>query len=1348
MMTQQRARPKRETRPMLGRLRRHFGLILLLAVVLLAAYVSVGRQFMPAIAGYSGFFENQIHAITGVPVQVESLSGGFSGFNPVIEVNGLSMQVDPCADLPEAQGRALMFDRGRVVVNMARSILQRRWVLEEFVVERLELELAQTSDGGWLLGDIAMPAGAGIDPDTLYRAFLDVAQLDLREVVLNVRTRTGEELRFIDGAARIQNRDGNHFLHVDVFPQGQGSPLALSLEVRGGNLSVIDGSLHLAVPQADYSYLFSGQEVAGIGLEAFHGSGDVWVDFSDGEPSRIVSTVTAEELALGGGNGGLTALNSLSGAVKIRREADITHYALADIVFDYQGERWQPANLYLAHQPEMSLALRADRVDLAVLGELAASLDLLPDTARDALDQLRPVGTLENLSLHAPLGRNGGELRVKANLGRSAVASLGNAPAVSGLDGYLEVTADLDARRASGLIEFDTIDFTINIPSVYNDTWAYDQMNGRMSFDLDYSQGAALRIGSSVLAGSGGGVESRVRFHSRLDQPRGGERESELDLLVGVLQMDAAASAPFLPDGPSIRDGLRGGMEFLEEAIAGGSLHNSGGIFRGITTPQSDRLRKTFQSFFQWRDGVLRFDPQWPELRSRRALVHSNDSEIDIFMEESSSRGLEAPVIAGTLRSGNSGGSLLAVSGEGSATAADGLAWLQATPAAPGLRSALADWRASGGLRGGFDVLMPLGSAAAETDVRLALTLSDGELWVSQYELDLAGVNGEIVFNTRTGIEKGEFTAKIFGGDTGIELSSRGEAGEIERIAVVARGRAERRDLLRWPRQSGLVKGLLDNTRGSFLYAAELYLDQGPGGATSLRLASDLAGLFLDLPEPFAKQAGEPLALSLQVDQLGGEQRMVGSLGGELRFDVSLAEAGIRQGRVRLGNAGSRRVEAEASSGLMVTGNLERLALDEWTGLLADITAASPESGDFHEDFAWLELDTGEIDVYGQQLEAVALRMDPIPGGFRMELSGDAARGSVEIPLATKDYLLAHFDYLRFKGEDAPLADAETTEASELVPEDPKPGPEPRVDLLARVDPRRLPRMRFSAGEIHIGETPWGGWNFTLEPDATGAEFTDLGFDFRGLRTAPAPEVEEVEGQDPAQTPGPRLRWRYDGEDHATELSTELIADDIAAVLLNSGFAASLESESARFATDLQWPGSPAFFHGPGLSGNIGIRLENGRFLETTAGGGTLKLISIINFDAIMRRLRLSDDLLRRGLAFDEITGRLNMENGLAQIENELVILGPSSLYQITGAVNLRDETIAGEMSVTLPVSDNIPWIGLITGNLPLAVGAYLFDRIFGDQVDSLTSAVYTLEGPWEGLEPEFKQAFGTPGDD
>ena len=116
----------RKLRTAMRAVRRQFLLLLVVSISLLAAYVSAGRQFMPAISGYSEFFENQIFEITGVPVLVESLQGGFIGFNPVIEVNGLSMHVAVGSNLSGAEQRALFFDRGSVVVDMARSIWQQR----------------------------------------------------------------------------------------------------------------------------------------------------------------------------------------------------------------------------------------------------------------------------------------------------------------------------------------------------------------------------------------------------------------------------------------------------------------------------------------------------------------------------------------------------------------------------------------------------------------------------------------------------------------------------------------------------------------------------------------------------------------------------------------------------------------------------------------------------------------------------------------------------------------------------------------------------------------------------------------------------------------------------------------------------------------------------------------------------------------------------------------------------------------------------------------------------------------------------------------------------------------------
>lgn len=1337
-MAEETSTPKRRPRTFPRAIRRQFGLLPVVSVVLLAAYVSAGRQFMPAISGYSGFVENQILEITGLPVQVESLQGGFSGFNPVIEVYGLSMQVAADPDIPESIERALDFDRGTVVVDMGRSIWQRRWVLREFVVERLELDLEQTSDGGWLLGDIAMQGG-GIDPDTLYQAFLTITQLDLRDVVVNMRTRFGEQLRFIDGVATIQNRGGNHFLHVDITPEGQSRQLALSLEVRGGDLSAIDGSFHLALPAANYSGLLGGQSIADVNVEELIGGGDIWVDFENGDVRRIVATTEIDTVTLSSAQDNPTTLDSLTGAFEVRREEGGEHYSVSGLSFGHEGASWPRTNLYLSHRPDQSLSVRADRFDVAMAVSLAANLDLLPELAGSLLEQSEPAGVLQNFEFQAPLRENSGELAsLRANVAGGAVASVRNSPAMSGLTGYLEVSADLDGRRASGRIEVDSTEFTINIPRVYTSTWAYDEMNGSLEFELDYNEGQKLRLASSVLTGRLGETETRLQLTSALDQQPDGARENELELLIGVLNMDAAEKTPFLPDGPGVRDNLREGMEFLERAIIDGRFSNSAAIFRGQTVQGSDRVAKTFQSFHQWRDGSMRFDPEWPVLESERSLVLSDDENIDIFMENSSSLGLRSTVMAGTIRGSEPETSLLVVSGAGRSSSADGLAYLQAVPAAEDLRRAMADWRMQGSLQGEFELEVPLGVPEAETDIRMHIEFSDNDLWISQYELDLTEVNGELLFDTRTGIETGEFEARMFGGETGIEVSSRGEPGEVDRIVVVSRGRADRRALMQWPRQSELVKGLLDNARGSFLYSAELHLDQIDAGAASLRVSSDLAGLFLTLPEPFAKQAGEPLPLNLQVDRAGGVQSISGSAGSRLRFNLESADSTIRQGRVRFG--GGRSDTVEPAGGLVVDGRLDRMLLEQWAALLGDMQSAAPEG--LHEVFAFMDIDAGELDVYGQTLEDVHLRIDPVSMGWLASVGGESVEGTIQVPLNVDDYLQVQLDYLRFKGPEEPEPEPDATAQAEAA-EEPEP---PRVDLLADVDPRELPRMHFAVDEISIGETSWGGWNFTLEPDARGAEFTDLSFDFRGLRLIP-PAVEEA-AEEAGQLPAPRLRWDFDGRNHATELAGLMLADDMAAVLLNSGFAASLESQSAQFAADLRWPGSPAFLQGSQLSGNVDLLVENGRFLETNAGGGALKLISIINFDAIMRRLRLSDDLLRRGLAFDEITGRLNMERGLAHIENELVISGPSSLYQITGDVDLRDETIAGEMYVTLPVSDNIPWIGLITGNLPLAVGAFLLDRIFGDQVDSLTSAVYTLEGPWEGLEPEFKQAFGAPGEE
>ena len=123
------------------KVRQQVVLLLAVSLILLAVYVSIGRQFMPAVAGYTEFFEEQFFVRTGVSVSVDSLSGSFQGFNPIIGVNGLSLRVDGDADPADIPERALRLERATVILDVPRSIWQWRLVVKDVIIDTVEIDV-------------------------------------------------------------------------------------------------------------------------------------------------------------------------------------------------------------------------------------------------------------------------------------------------------------------------------------------------------------------------------------------------------------------------------------------------------------------------------------------------------------------------------------------------------------------------------------------------------------------------------------------------------------------------------------------------------------------------------------------------------------------------------------------------------------------------------------------------------------------------------------------------------------------------------------------------------------------------------------------------------------------------------------------------------------------------------------------------------------------------------------------------------------------------------------------------------------------------------------------------------
>ncbi len=1329
--------------------------VLVAALLLLATYVSIGREFMPVVSRYADFFEDQIAAITGLPVNVDSLTGNFQGFNPSVRINGLRILVD--ADLASTAtdvSSALEAQQAFLEIDVLRSIWQRRWVFEQFLVEGLALEVEQTEAGNWQLHDLNLSGAGDVDPAALYQALLRVTRLDLRDVQVNLTTRNQNSIQIANGSAVIQNRAGNHYLHVNAGLENSSELLALSVEVRGDNLDVINGTVHLKVPNADYSKLLLGETIGNIAVEKLTGGGDFWMHFAEGELREVTSSLALEQLNLGNSAGTTIELQDIGGIAQLQQEASTGKRDL--IVTDMKlaaGElQWAPFNAHLAIQEQQSVTLRADLIDMSFLNQLALRSGILSEAVAAQLTGYNPQGELTNLELYWPLTANSAQTgSVKANLQGVDLGSVNGSPSLRGLDGYIEASYDVNARIARGFGEVESNRFGINIPTVFVDTWEYDYVNGRLDFRADLNDGQHITMVSSPVVARSATLDGRVQFASSINRHADGRRAANLDLLVGVLAVDAEQKSPYLPNAPAVATSLKQTMQWLDGALRDGNFKNNGLIFRGSTLPGSAAISKTFQSFYALEDGVVNFSEDWPQLTGVSGVVYTNDEKIDVLIDGANSMGIAASEVAAQVRRNGAGENWLDISGKAASATSSGLAYLQEAPVGNALQDAIRNWEATGEFAADISVRVPLNNPGANTDVRLDVAIENNALILPDYALNITDLSGPVVFDTRTGIESSELKGKLFERDAAIKLSSLQNDRQLQSILVSASSKATPDKLIEWPLQSSFVRQLLEDMHGEFDYTATVNVRQtgDPGGnpGTTVTIDTNLQGAELTLPIPFAKAAATTLPLHLEIGFDDANQRITGKLGDEIALSLQLAQGDLQDGLLVLGDVDARVTEQTENTGrgIAVLGQMDYLEVESWIEYLTSNGSSRSNSNAAAEAIAYIDIMVDSLEMYEQQLPQVGVRIEsnPATGYWDIDLSGDAVSGEVNIPIDSDDYLRLTLAHLRLPGPESEtdtgtesakeIASAESASAEAEIPEE-------RLDVLARIDPRSLPKMQVAAGAVSIGERSYGAWRFTLDPQATGAEISNLAFDFRGLRMgdiAVASEDTELDA--------PHFSWLFDGVNHRSALKGQVTAINMADVLTANGIAPSLNSSSARFETDLSWPGTPAFFAGANLSGEILMDIDEGRFEQVAGSSGALKLISIINFDAIMRRLRFSDDLLRRGLAYDSIDGNLALDDGQVTILDRLVISGPSSLYQITGELDLADQTINGEMYLTLPVSANIPWLGLLTANIPLAVGAYLFDRIFGDQVNNLTSAVYTLAGPWEGLEPEFKQAFGSP---
>lgn len=1294
---------------------------LLFLLLLCTVYMGGGRLLMSVLTTQKGEVELRLSHLLGTQVSIGTLDGSWYRFSPGFAVGGLVLQLDP-AD----PGTRFAIDSGELSLDLWSTLKSGRLSLSHVALSGLELSLQQSANGRWSLR--GLPPGDRDYKNLILNLLLETPDISLEETIVRLSLADGREIPLLSVYLQLENAERRHDIKLQFRPGANSPPQHALVQLVGDPRSAFRGDAYLSLVDLDLRPHLLGAMPADWQLETFAVNADLWLELDQRGLHSLKARIDDLQVNAAHADGAVVTLSSAVLNLGAWSEAAVAatdpvwRLTAQDIAMDFNEVLLAPGtiNLRLPLDATQPWTLEAADLDVATLAAVAASLPL-PDAGKVAVQELAPSGRLHSLILESDRSGNYPDgFLLRTQFEDIAVGAWRGAPAGTGLRGFAEVVA------GRGFAEVDARDTSLYLPTLFRAPWNYGQLNTRISWAL--APGEVLVSSTPIIVRSAD-MEGRVQFSLHNTGMGTPAYRSDLSLAVGMDWMNVAVHADYLPTLQRTADTMR----WLDEALVGGRIVDSGFLLRNSSTLEPGLSSLTHSSWFRVENGVLRFLPDWPLVSTASAGVLVHDQYTDVISSEASISGINATQVRAQVRPFEGGGSLLDLRVEALAETAVGLDFLRDSPISQQVGQVLDGWEGGGNLQIEVELQQPLGGAQREQHVEVQARAMDSTLRVTPYQLDFTGLDGVINYDNDSGLQAGQLQARLFDKPITVDIdtlpAARGGAGSIR---VTGAGRVEAATLAAWEGQSDFVRNILGFTTGEFTYRAQVDIPTGGSGTEvpRLQLSSDLVGVETALPAPFAKEADEVADLRMDLHfPLGTRElslRYQDWLSGELILD----DGSVARGQLYFG-ALNRDFNIRQSSadpqGLLISGELPVFNYDAWSEVALGFVAedADAESAGLQDYLRLVDVDIGNLQVIGQEFTDIAVEVLFSEGSWHIHGSNETVSGNLEVPVADASPWQVGLDYLRFPPRPEP--DPEATE----VPED--------IDLLEDVDPTSLPAFAFATDELSIGPSNLGSWSFDFAPGAGGAKISHLRMQEENSRISRVGTGNGNADTEADTDEGASVDWNYLAGVHNSRFSGVFAANDLSKVMPKWGHDANVVSRSANFDSVLTWPGSPLAFSLKKASGDLDMAINNGRFVDIESSSS--RLLGAFNFDSLVRRLELDfSDIYQRGFSFDTIRGDLDFNDGVVAFATPLVIDGPSSRISIQGEINLPLETIAADMQVRIPLGENISMLAGLLGAWPIAVSTYIASKIFASQVEDFTTIIYRLEGPWSdpqaGFEP------------
>lgn len=1275
----------------------YFGFIL---VVLALRY-----SILPNIEHYRGDIEQLASRGLGQSVSIGRIEASWDGINPDLTL--LDVRI------ADAEGRpALAFSRIEAVLSWW-SVPTAQLNLRLLRIDEPTLNLRRDAEGRYFVAGIplAMENSDGAVSDWVLaqrririRGATVVWEDDLRKAPMLVL----EDLDFA-----LDNDGRSHRFGLTALPPKE---LATRIDVRGDfrgtdieHLAAWSGEAYAEIGYADLAVWRQWIDYP-VALPRGRGALRTWLGVADGRVREITSDLLLQDVRLQlAKNLPVLELDHLSGRigarftaagfvasgrhlelatrapVQVTAQANESPAAQASIriePMDFQVD-WRP----LADGRSVDGSASASRLDIGALARLAEYLPL-DARSRQLLAGYEPRGQVNGLS--AKWRGDAERLQMysfKAGFADMALKAQGAFPGFSGLAGSFE------ASEKGGTAIVHSKKPTLDLPGVFPVSLiALDELDARTKWQINEGE-LDVELSSLDFAGPEAAGSAQGRYRTN------GTGPGNIDLTAALTRADARAVWRYMPH--AVGEGAR---LWLRDSLLAGHSSEAKLVLKGDLAdfPFLDKSKGEFLVTVKARDVVLDYGEGWPRIEKINGNLRFEGNGMVVDAQQGSMLGAKLSKTRAEIPDFDAPISTLKITGQADGPTAEFLKFIDQSPVAERIDRFTEDMRASGAGHLDLNLMIPLDEEKlGESRIDGAYRFVNNDINVDAALPPIRQVNGSVKFSGAD-LQIPEINGSLFGGP----LKIKGGLQKDGRVLITADGSIDMAQL----RQQN-DSPLLAQVSGSTPYRGEVRINKRNA---DLVIESSLLGLASTFPAPFDKAAAETLPLRFEKTLLTGAASPADARGGEApvrdRITLGLGDKLAMQLIRRKQTAGfvpERGAVAVGrplqlpERGITFAMTAAHVDLDQWRRLLSSKTAsagpaeepAAPSGLAFDE----LILTTPDLVLFGRHLNDVDLAASAGQpsgsGAWKARLSSRQASGDLTWDGASGGKLSAHFQKMRIEPSNEPVS-AAVSEPTEKLP---------ALDIVA--DDFALGERRFGRLELHA-RNEGNLWH-----------------------------LSRIETKNPAGTFSGSGQWQVSGERSRTQLDFKVDSGDVGSLLDRLGYPGTVRAGTAQLAGKVAWNGAPTDLDFASLNGDLDLQAAKGQFVKLNPGA-TGKLLGLISLQGLPRRISLDfRDVFSEGLAFDSLTSKVAIQNGLMRTER-LQIDGPSARVVMRGEVDLKHETQRLNVNVQ-PELGGTAALGVAIVNPIAGVATWVAHKVLQNPLNQMFGFDYLVTGTWDDPKVE-----------